>query len=69
MRLGWPAPPKASGELVRIVLRVLGADVLEITTDPDPGSDRGPGTGSADLTVSQPIPFGFTPHDEPLTED
>jgi hypothetical protein len=54
---------------VRIVLRVLGADVLEITTDPDPGSDRGPGTGSADLTVSQPIPFGFTPHDEPLTED
>jgi len=41
---------------VRIVLRVLGVDVLEVTTEPP---DDGPPPGAkGDVTT---IPVGFTP--------
>lgn len=54
---------------MRVRIRLLGADLLEIATGADIDNDEstGPGTDSADLTTA-PAPFGFNGHDEPLVE-
>lgn len=63
---------------MRIVLRVLGADVFEIATGRDAAADdaeQAPAqrgiAGAADLTPSD-MSFGFgaaSPHDEPLVDE
>jgi hypothetical protein len=57
---------------VRLVLRILGTDVVELSTDPAEPVEAAPDqrgvSGAADLTPAG-YTFGFAPHDEPLVED
>lgn len=58
---------------MRVRIRIMGADLVELATgadavNPPDVAERGPDAGSADLAPAG-RPFGFAPHDEPLTWD